>query len=136
MYFEINPSLAEPIHLQIVHQVQCAIASGALAPGERLPSTRDLSVKLRVNPNTVARAYGDLERAGFLETRRGEGIFVSASPPAVEGKQARKLVMRQMEQAVRDGVLLGMGDLEMRDVLEEALDRVRRQGLHADSRSR
>ncbi|MBI4867704.1 MAG: GntR family transcriptional regulator [Candidatus Wallbacteria bacterium] len=126
MHLEINPSLAEPIHLQIIRQLQCSIAAGALKPGERLPGSRELAVRLRVNPNTVARAYGALERAGFLEMRRGEGLFVAEAPPAVDGKQARRRVLSLLEEAVREARLLGVGELDVRDALEEAFDRVGR----------
>lgn len=68
-----------PIYAQIEHALRAAIASGRLRVGDRLPTVRELAVELRVNANTVARVYTDLERAGVLETRRGVGSFVAAT---------------------------------------------------------
>lgn len=69
-----------PIYAQLERAIRAAIASGRLAQGDQLPTVRQLAVDLRVNANTVARVYSDLERAGVLETRRGVGSFVLASP--------------------------------------------------------
>lgn len=124
MYFEINPASGVPIYLQIVQQIRYAVSSGMLKPGAQLPSVRELSVKLRVNPNTIAKAYGELEHAGLIETRRGMGTFVAAEPPEIDGKRARKIVATEMNQVVVTAVQLGMGDEEIRDVLEEKLDKL------------
>lgn len=75
----IDPRDATPIYAQLERGLRAAIASGRLAPGEQLPTVRQLAVDLQVNANTVARVYVDLERAGVLETRRGVGSFVRAS---------------------------------------------------------
>src|SRR5947209_11952549 len=69
---------ATPIYAQLERGLRAAIATGRLRPGDQLPTVRQLAVELRVNANTVARVYGELERAGVLETRRGVGSFVSA----------------------------------------------------------
>ena len=69
-----------PIYAQLERALRAAIASGRLAIGDQLPTVRQLAVDLKVNANTVARVYSDLERAGVLETRRGVGSFVSAPP--------------------------------------------------------
>src|SRR5215469_7478669 len=68
-----------PIYAQIEHALRAAIATGRLRTGDRLPTVRELAVDLRVNANTVARVYTDLERAGVLETRRGVGSFIAAT---------------------------------------------------------
>src|SRR5574339_1091222 len=69
-----------PIYAQLERALRAAIATGRLRVGEQLPTVRQLAVDLRVNANTVARVYAELERAGVLETRRGVGSFVSAGP--------------------------------------------------------
>src|SRR5689334_25343307 len=69
-----------PIYAQLNRAFRAAIATGRLEPGEQLPTVRQLAVDLKVNANTVARVYSDLERAGVLETRRGVGSFVSSPP--------------------------------------------------------
>jgi GntR family transcriptional regulator len=76
----IDPRDQTPIYAQIERALRAAIASGRLRPGDQLPTVRELAVELRVNANTVARVYSDLERAGVLETRRGVGSFVAAAP--------------------------------------------------------
>src|SRR3954462_90532 len=73
---------ATPIYAQLDRALRAAIASGRLTVGDQLPTVRQLAVDLRVNANTVARVYADLERAGVLETRRGVGSFISAAAPA------------------------------------------------------
>ncbi len=70
---------SRPIYAQIEHALRAAIASGRLRAGDRLPTVRELAVDLRINANTVARVYTDLERAGVLETRRGVGSFIAAT---------------------------------------------------------
>jgi len=78
--FDINPTNASPIWLQIEEGVRRMITLGSLTPGDAVPSVRDLAKTLRVNPNTVARAYQRLTDAGVLAVKRGEGTFVADSP--------------------------------------------------------
>jgi GntR family transcriptional regulator len=78
--FDINPTNASPIWLQIEEGVRRMIALGSLTPGDAVPSVRDLAKTLRVNPNTVARAYQRLTDAGVLAVKRGEGTYVADSP--------------------------------------------------------
>ena len=84
---------ATPIYSQIERALRAAIASGRLKAGDQLPTVRQLAVELRVNANTVARVYTDLERQGVLETRRGVGSFISASPSRARsaGEHQRRL---------------------------------------------
>jgi len=77
---ELDPRDATPIYAQLDRGLRAAIASKRLVPGDQLPTVRQLAVDLRVNANTVARVYLDLERAGIIETRRGVGSFVRATP--------------------------------------------------------
>jgi GntR family transcriptional regulator len=71
---------ATPIYAQLERALRAGIATGKLQPGTQLPTVRQLAVELRVNANTVARVYAELERAGVIETRRGVGSFVTATP--------------------------------------------------------
>ena len=85
---------ATPIYAQLERGFRAAIATGRLRPGDQLPTVRQLAVELKVNANTVARVYGELERAGVLETRRGVGSFVSAegqSEARSAGEKAKRL---------------------------------------------
>ncbi|WP_425617907.1 GntR family transcriptional regulator [Anatilimnocola sp. NA78] len=84
-----------PIYLQIVNQVKYLVAAQRLAPGEALPSVRKLAEQLVVNPNTVARAYRELEAAGVIVTRRGAGVYVSeGGSPLARGEQTKILAER------------------------------------------
>src|SRR5436309_10429066 len=82
MQIHISPNDGVPIYLQIVNQVKYLVASGRLAAGEELPPIRTLAEQLVVNPNTVARAYRELELLGIVEKRRTNGTFVADAPPA------------------------------------------------------
>jgi GntR family transcriptional regulator len=77
MLFRPNPSLGLPIYLQLMEQVKHAIETGALRPGEQLPGIRPLAENLVINPNTVAKAYRELEHEGVIELRHGAGAFVA-----------------------------------------------------------
>jgi GntR family transcriptional regulator len=95
---------ATPIYAQLERALRAAVATGRLRPGDQLPTVRQLAVDLRVNANTVARVYAELERAGVLETRRGVGSFVSATParaqPARErDRRLRAFVTRMLADA-------------------------------------
>jgi GntR family transcriptional regulator len=77
---ELNPKSGVPIYRQIQDQIRYGIASGLLVPGEQLPTVRALAVELSVNPNTVIKAYTELEREGVLTTEQGSGTFVGPTP--------------------------------------------------------
>jgi len=80
--FKLNPKSGVPRYRQIQDQIRYGITSNLLSPGEQLPTVRALAVDLQVHPNTVIKAYTELERAGILTTEQGTGTFVSAQPPA------------------------------------------------------
>ena len=82
MLFRPNPSLGVPIYLQLMEQVKHSIETGALRPGEQLPGIRPLAEELVINPNTVAKAYRELEHEGVIELRHGAGAFVSGNARA------------------------------------------------------
>jgi GntR family transcriptional regulator len=89
---KVDTTLPVPIWSQIEDGVRHLVASGALAPGDPLPSVRDLAREQRINPNTVAKAYQRLADAGVLETRRGEGTFVAAKPPAMPAGERERVL--------------------------------------------
>lgn len=95
MQLHISPHDGVPIYLQIVNQVKYLVAAGRLAPGDTLPPVRKLAEQLLVNPNTVARAYRELESAGVLQARQGAGVFVkNGSSPLARREQNRILTER------------------------------------------
>jgi GntR family transcriptional regulator len=121
----IDPRDRTPIYVQLERGLRASIASGRLRPGDRLPTVRQLAVELRINANTVARVYGDLERAGVLETQRGVGSFVSATPrqarPSAErAKQLRAFATRVIADAAAAGFTI--------DDVVGAIDAHRKEG--------
>jgi len=100
-----------PIYAQLERGLRAAIATGRVQPGDQLPTVRQLAVDLRVNANTVARVYAELERAGVLETRRGVGSFVSATPaqahpPREHDRRLRTFVTRVLADADAAGLTI------------------------------
>ena len=94
---DITISLTDgvPIYRQIVNQVKYLVASGLLEPGEELPPIRTLALQLKVTPNTIVKAYGELENAGVVHKRRGSGTFVSAGRPQQVALRERRRVIEQ-----------------------------------------
>ena len=86
MLFRSNPASAVPVYLQLIEQVKHAIDVGALRPGDQLPAIRRVAEELVINPNTVAKAYRDLEHDGIIELRHGSGAFVSDNGRARTGR--------------------------------------------------
>jgi GntR family transcriptional regulator len=104
----IDPRDKTPIYAQLERGLRAAMATGRLRPGDQLPTVRQLAVALRINANTVARVYADLERSGAIETRRGVGSFVTATaenarPPKEHEKRLRAFVTRVLSEAGTQG---------------------------------
>jgi GntR family transcriptional regulator len=114
MVFTVRPDSTVPIYEQIAAQVVFGVAAGDPPPGELVPSVRDLATRLVVNPNTVARAYQDLERLGILETKRGRGMEVTADAPALCDARRREIIRARLRDAVREAAA---GALTAEDVI-------------------
>jgi GntR family transcriptional regulator len=99
--FQLDLASGVPVYRQLIDQVRNGIALHSLRPGDQLPTVRQAAVDLAINPNTVLRAYRELEILGVIETHQGTGTFVSAQLPAATGGAERK---RQLEQIVSDFV--------------------------------
>jgi len=121
MLDSINPKSALPIYRQIIHQIRRCVAAGLLAPGDQLPSVRELAARLLVNPNTVARVYRDLERDGLLETRRGQGTYISAEAAAMAESDRRRLVAEKLQDVATDVRSFGLSEKAALDLFREAL---------------
>ncbi len=105
-----------PAYRQIIDQIRGALASGALATGDQLPTVRQLAVDLAINPNTVVRAYKELELGGLLETHQGTGTFISAQKIS-RGNEERE---RQLGQIVADAVArAGAAGFTIEDLMEQ-----------------
>jgi GntR family transcriptional regulator len=99
MVFELNYKSAKPVYLQVVDQVKAAVASGSVRAGDALPSIRPLAEELRVNRNTIAKAYGELENQGVIETLAGKGCFITGHASPLR-KDARLKLDRGIDDAV------------------------------------
>ncbi|HET7617265.1 MAG TPA: GntR family transcriptional regulator [Vicinamibacterales bacterium] len=102
---------ATPLYAQLQHGLRAAVAAGRLRPGDQLPTVRQLAVDLRINANTVARVYAELERSGVIETRRGVGSFIAATPerahpPRERDRRLRAFVTRVLADADAAGFTL------------------------------
>jgi GntR family transcriptional regulator len=125
MYFKLIPTGGQPLYLQLMQQIRHATESGALRDGDQLPGIRTLAEQLVVSPNTVAKAYSELEHEGLLEVRHGTGAFVSldrrGKALADHVSQAGQRVGRLIED-LRDE---GLHDDEIRRVFEAKLMQAR-----------
>jgi GntR family transcriptional regulator len=119
--FHIRSDSGEPIYQQLVRQVKHALATGALAPGDRLPTVRELAARLVVNANTVARAYRELEREGLLDTAPRRGSFLAEAPPRLLVAERRRRLQPFIDQLVAEGRTLGFDGDEILDLVERTV---------------
>jgi GntR family transcriptional regulator len=124
---DLDPRDATPLYAQLERGLRAAIAAGRLRAGDQLPTVRELAVDLRINANTVARVYSELERAGVLETRRGVGSFVRASADQARSKKEHDRRLRAMAtRALADAAAAGFTPQEL--VTEIELLATRKEG--------
>jgi GntR family transcriptional regulator len=110
--------LSQPLYEQILQQMRSAIAKGEIALGEKIPSVREMAHALKVNPNTVSRAYQELERDGLTETRRGQGTFITTSQERVE-RFRTELMQRVVEEFLEKMQSLGYSWDEIERCLQD-----------------
>jgi GntR family transcriptional regulator len=131
MLLRPNPSSGVPIYLQLMEQVKHAIETGALRAGEQLPGIRPLAEELVINPNTVAKAYRELEHEGVIELRHGAGAFVSSNAKSRKFSDKVRLAQPIVSGAVENLRGKGLSDEEIRRLFEAALAGLPRAGaLH------
>jgi GntR family transcriptional regulator len=121
MEFQCDPTSRLPIYRQLIEQVRRAVARGRLRPGVRLPSVRVLSRELVVNPNTVARAYAELEREGVLNTRQGLGVFVAEPQAELSISVRRERLATAIDRFLTESVHLGFSADEVMTALTKQL---------------
>ncbi len=114
--FEFDPNA--PIYLQIIDEIKKRSVRGVYSPGSKLPSVRDMAREMGVNPNTMARAYAELEREGFVFTRRGQGSFVTESRRKIEGEK-RALAQSAVARFVAEVGELDLSSEQVADLLRE-----------------
>ena len=119
--FQIITGSSTPVYRQIVDQVRKAVASGALRAGEQLPSVRALAEHLVINPNTVARAYGDLTRDGVIESQPGKGLFIAPRRQIFSDDERRRRLEQAIETFLNDVALLDFSQAEILALLKQRL---------------
>jgi GntR family transcriptional regulator len=124
VFISVDASSDVPIFRQIVQQIKTGVAMGRLQPEDPLPSVRQLAVDLAVNPNTVARAYLDLEIEGVIYKRQGAGTFVATQGVRVSKNERRKVLTELIEKALVEGVNLGLDEVELREAFERVLEKI------------
>ncbi len=115
MRFSIDVKSGVPLYRQIIEQVKVGVARGDVGPGDQLPTVRQLAVDLSINPNTVIRAYRELEIQGVLETYQGSGTFVSSRKPEINGLEKRRMLDQILTNLLARASTYG---LTLDDVLE------------------
>src|SRR6516162_8618561 len=133
MLFQINYKSGKPVYLQVVDQVKAAAASGTIQSGEALPSIRPLAEELRVNRNTIAKAYTELENQGIIETIPGKGCFVKPNHSPLKKEVRRKLLAEEIDQVIVQAHHLQLLPQELLELVNERLstweDRKKAQAL-------
>lgn len=119
----VDPRSGVPIYLQIIEQVKRSVALGVLQAGEQLPTVKQLAIDLTVNPNTVARAYRELEREDVIETSPGRGSFVRANGLSDSPKVAADIGADAFDVALREAKSVGLRRDEIRTIFDAALAR-------------
>jgi GntR family transcriptional regulator len=123
-FFSVDPHGGAPLYAQLSEQIKRAIAVGALTPGERLPTVKGLAHELKLNPNTVARVYRELERDGVIDTAPGRGSFVRENGVVHETRRAATdVTVRAIDDAVREARSLGVTHDEVRAIADASIAR-------------
>jgi len=122
----ISTGSTTPIYRQLIDQIRLVVLRGRLAPGDQLPSVRSLAVRLVINPNTVARAYGELARDGVIVSQRGKGYFVTQKRQVYTKTQQRRRLAPLVDALVSEAALL---DFSADDVVIALQERLREYGL-------
>ena len=127
MLFDLQPDSSVPIYEQIVAQITFAIASGAYEAGTLIPSVREVAGDLVINPNTVARAFQELERRGVVAARRGRGMEITPNAPELCRRQRQEIVRGRIREALREAASSALTAEEIRKLVDEELAHVNGQ---------
>ncbi|HLP75966.1 MAG TPA: GntR family transcriptional regulator [Candidatus Paceibacterota bacterium] len=131
MIFQIDFKSGKPVYLQLMDQVRYAAASGGLRPGEALPSIRPLAEELRVNRNTIAKAYAELESQGVIETIPGKGCFLKESSSPFSKGVRQKLLIKEIDEAVVTAHHMQVDRKTFLEMVNDRLDEMERKAADA-----
>ena len=124
-----DPGSTVPIFAQIVNEIQSAIVAGVFAEGERIPSARDMAQQLKVNPNTVQKAYAELVELGVIESKRGIGKFVCKRGSRSALRQSEDSIADLIRQAVELGRSAKLSDKRLREIFTQVLTATPKRGI-------
>lgn len=130
MIFQVDFRAGKPVYLQLADQVRYAAAAGRLRPGEPLPSLRPLAEELRINRNTIAKAYAELERQGLIETIPGKGHFLKKSNSPFSGPARERLLLTEIDEAVVMAHHLQVDRAKFLALVQERLDYFERKAAN------
>jgi len=122
--FIFSPGSGSPIFRQIVDQVRLAVATGKLKAGEQLPSVRALAERLVVNPNTIAKAYGELAREGIIDGQQGRGVFIAPPRQMYTKTERLRRIGPLVDALINEGLSLGFSPGELVESLEQKLTKL------------
>ena len=124
VWIEVNPRSGVPIYVQIVDQVRHALEVGGLRPGERLPTVRQLASELTIAPNTIVKAYNELQRMGLVESRPGVGTVVAEGIEEIDRERRVRAIFERLRVLVRDAAALGISEDELWAGLDAEFERI------------
>jgi GntR family transcriptional regulator len=131
MQIHVTPDEGVPVYKQIFNQVKYLVASGVLAPGAELPPIRALAEQLLINPNTVARAYRELEHAGVVVKRGTVGTFVSDNPSSFARRERLRVLRQRVDALLADASHMGIDLDELKSLIDE-----RDEAMHAERKTK
>ncbi|MCA9200099.1 MAG: GntR family transcriptional regulator [Planctomycetales bacterium] len=132
MFFKIDPDNGVAIYDQIVRQIKFAVADKAVLPGELVPSVRELARQLAVNPNTVARAYRQLQDDKILSSVRGTGLQVTAGAHSKCTNARQQIVRNRLKEVLNEAAGSGLTQSEVRELIETAISAIQWEASHED----
>ena len=136
MLLQLNFKSGKPVYLQVVDQIKSAAASGALQPGEPLPPIRPLAERLRINRNTVAKAYAELESQGILETIAGKGCFITENNSPFKKAVRQKMLADEIDEAIVQAHHLQVNERDFLELVRERLQIFQEKNRsHADRKN-
>ncbi|MBM3855835.1 MAG: GntR family transcriptional regulator [Verrucomicrobia bacterium] len=128
LHLTVNQGDGVPLYLQLVQQIKHLIATNRLSPDSELPAVRVLAQQLLINPNTVVRAYRELEIAGLVYKKRGEGTYVSARGTPYTAEECRRILIQRIEPLLVEGRHLGYGEAQIIELVRECERGLQRPG--------
>jgi len=135
MYIHIDYSSGIPIIRQAVEQIKWLVVSGNLLPGNKLPSIREISRQLQINPTTVVRIYKELEHQGIIILRQGQGAFVAEQAKKHSKQEAVEAIRQSVRAALVDGVLLGLEKEDLDALVSDEYEQIKVDKHEPDSDS-